>query len=815
MKRALLTIWMVILYAFLLKSQISYGGMPLSFSESKLKKLAVFEIPIFDYQKLIEEEKKDDDKRIKPYIYGKNHLVNLSPENSGNWQILDNGVQIWQLKIRSKNAYSLSLICENFKLEKDVKLFIFSPDKKHLIGSFTENNNQPNGVFATVPIAGDELIIEINTPEKSNYGSFTISEIVHDYKNVLKTGYGASDYCNVNVNCAEGASWQKEKRSVMRILTSGSSSSWLCTGAMINNTAQDGKPYLLTAEHCVSSSIEASRSVFWFNYESPECNTAGNPPYKSISGSNFIAGGINLDFALLELSTAPPANYNVYFAGWNRSITPASKTVCIHHPQGDIKKISLSNVSPFINNYGGSYLANSHWNVPQWDKGTTESGSSGSPLFDQNGRIIGDLTGGRASCTYNFDDYYSRFDQSWDYHSDENRQLKKWLDPLKTNPLTLNGYEPEIPSPGLDAKIIAILEPINLFCGETTITPEIIIKNKGSVHLTSLTLNYKLESGNIVSKLWTGNLEPLQTQTIKFNESSFPAGYHKFTAFVSNPNGSIDLDTSNDTLSLNIQVQANLPQHQIIGSSKICMGETSSIFSAGLEGNYLWNVEGGKIVGVNSAKNLIVDWNKWGYKQIDLKISNLCNSIDAQTLVVERVEQAVYITIQTLDNGQAICWNIKDCSGAVIYEKCGLPSNTKYTHSIILKNGCYEFNIRPNGSLIESYSLANVCGGSNLIIGSNPAGNFSKQFALEIAQNPVEFNIYPNPVSNELTIDASFAELYEGATFSIHNLNGSLVLSEQEIKSRHIFDVKHLPRGFYIVRINTSRGSSSKRIIKL
>ena len=109
---------------------------------------------------------------------------------------------------------------------------------------------------------------------------------------------------------------------------------------------------------------------------------------------------------------------------------------------GDVKKISIDNDSPIIADYGNGYDTESHWKIGEWNVGTTEGGSSGSPLFDENHRLIGDLTGGEAACGNSVNDYYTRFDLSWDTYSESSQQLKYWLDPQNIGVDTIDGYDP-------------------------------------------------------------------------------------------------------------------------------------------------------------------------------------------------------------------------------------------------------------------------------------------------------------------------------------------------------------------------------------
>jgi len=305
---------------------------------------------------------------------------------------------------------------------------------------------------------------------------------------------------------------------------------------------------LLTAEHCINSSSVAASAIFIFNYESELCNGTSGPSSQTISSASLVATGGDLDFSLLELSIDPPEDYNVYFAGWNRSINPASNTVCIHHPSRDIKKISLDYDPPTTGNYGSGFITNSHWWIHEWDVGTTEGGSSGSPLFDENHRIVGDLTGGYASCSYNFNDYYSKFDMSWDYYPDADQQLKAWLDPDNTGVMTLDGYEPDVPVLDLDVKLNNIIDPKGNYCAENQMIPRIEIKNNSINDLTSVQINYQINEGSVVSENWTGNLLSGQSETVSLNSIYLPVGIGEFKAYTSLPNGGDDQDKSNDTL---------------------------------------------------------------------------------------------------------------------------------------------------------------------------------------------------------------------------------------------------------------------------
>jgi len=149
----------------------------------------------------------------------------------------------------------------------------------------------------------------------------------------------------------------------------------------------------------------------------------------------------SLDMTLLELSSMPEISYRPYYLGWNRVNSPATSTVGIHHPNGDWKKICKATDSPVSVTVQG-YASHAHWWIRRWDIGTTEGGSSGSPLLDSNSRIVGLLTGGFAQCGDPVDDYYAKFSSAWDLFAPIGEQLKAWLDPGNTGVTTLNGFNP-------------------------------------------------------------------------------------------------------------------------------------------------------------------------------------------------------------------------------------------------------------------------------------------------------------------------------------------------------------------------------------
>ena len=472
----------IILIAFLcffsnVKAQLSTNEKPVSFdSKMELTIISKSALPVVTMPRLnmseIEKEDKEDEEYDMPPRFGYSHIVDYNLDNSGVWYELPNGDKLWQLNVICPGAMSVNFCYNKFWLPEGGKFFVYSKDKKHSIGAFTSRNNKGSKDnirgFATGLVYGSDVVLEYYHPKGVTAEAIiSIEYIVHGYRyiNVADSvygGFGQSGPCMVNVNCSEGQNWQNEKKAVAMIVVEGNR---CCTGSLINTTDLEQKPYLLTADHCLGpdahqqgnffydaeSSPNLDSYTFYWNYETPGCDNVNiEPGYFSTSGATVIANYMYSDFALLRLSEDPKdiSGYTPYYLGWDRSGQPGSPGVCIHHPKGDVKKISTVLSTPTSSSWYESWGLNSHWEVgwktTSHGHGMTQPGSSGSPLLNAMHRVIGQLHGSNSDDCNNHSatSFYGKLSTSWIDQTNSNsiyRRLNCWLDSLNTGQTTMEG----------------------------------------------------------------------------------------------------------------------------------------------------------------------------------------------------------------------------------------------------------------------------------------------------------------------------------------------------------------------------------------
>ncbi len=413
------------------------------------------------------------------FAYGFEVTYNL--QNSGRWETLPNGDRVWRLRILCPGALNINFLYDDFYIPPGGELYIYNEDQSQILGAYTSENNRPNRKFATALVNGDVATLEYYEPASvAGDSRIQLSQVAHGYRNLDGTTIDLrAGPCQVNVNCPEGDNWQDEKKGVARIIMDGL---FLCSGSLVNNTANDCTPYFLTANHCLDGGIkqdavfnpDVSGYIFYWNYEFATCDGVGPLPEQTTQGGTVVANALatqqytltSSDFALIRLAENPRDRYDVYFNGWDATGDPGETGVGIHHPAGDDKKISTHSQVPVDNGFFWDLF----WDATENGHSVTEGGSSGSPLFRENGLIIGQLFGGSSlNCDDPANDLgkYGKLSYSWDTQDalvkdvPENRELLHWLDPIGQGSIrTLAGaYDPcALPKVYLDETALTVNE---------------------------------------------------------------------------------------------------------------------------------------------------------------------------------------------------------------------------------------------------------------------------------------------------------------------------------------------------------------------
>ncbi|MGJ7902586.1 proprotein convertase P-domain-containing protein [Lysobacter sp. 1R34A] len=430
---------------------------------SRIDRVALRSMPAVDVAKLRAEDLKRG--RNEAPRFATALPVDMNTLNSGTWEDLDADHAVWRTRIESKNALTLNFHFDQFKLPAGARMLIYPADQAPgssaaRVRSFTAADNNDFNELWTPVVIGDEAVIEVVVPRaKVGELKLHLAAVNHDYKGfgrlardaALEQATGVSGSCNIDVVCPEGNGHRDVIRSVAAYSKQGTM--W-CTGSLVNNTANDKKMYFLTANHCgmTTAAIASSMVVYW-NYQNSTCRAPGSASSgangdgslsQSQTGAVVRATNAASDFTLLELNTAANPAFNLFWAGWDRRDQNFGGATAIHHPNVAEKRISHSTTATQISGYNGA-SGTTHLHVFwQASGGVTEPGSSGSPIYSPEKRVLGQLHGGPSSCSAtgaNRSDYYGRIFTSWTGGGSAATRLSNWLDAAGTGAQFIDGLD--------------------------------------------------------------------------------------------------------------------------------------------------------------------------------------------------------------------------------------------------------------------------------------------------------------------------------------------------------------------------------------
>ena len=554
----------LLIFTLTANGQVTNEGQPLSWSYStnELETVETKILPSFDLKSIQDEDKINDLSFDRPWRFGYMHSVDYGLQD-GKWDVLENGDRIWRILISSPEALSLNFIFDNLFIPKGGSLYLYNSDKSDLLGAYTHKQNQEGGILGTWLVEGDSVWIEYYEPQNVvGQGTLHIAKATHGYRNAdtynLAKGLNDSGDCNLDVDCSIGEDWDElkehNKRSVGILLSGGSG---FCSGALINNTENDGTPYFLTANHCYS---DPSSWAFRFGWISPNtvcattANSSNGPTNMTISGATLRARDAGSDFALVEINSDIPEDWDRVFAGWDSTDNTPDYQVGIHHPVGDVMKVCRDDDPAVAGFYSGAAV----WEIADeqngWEIGVTEGGSSGSPLFDQNGRIIGQLFAGTAACFGTADnngwDVYGRLGVSWAGAGTSSTRLTDWLDPQGSGNDTMDPY-PSLTSFPYDSGVSSIDSPVNGILTSNEII-SVTITNYGENSISNFDVSYQVDAGAVITENFSGTILTGESTQYSFSSTADMSSVGTTYQIYSYTELSTDEDSENDGVYLDV-----------------------------------------------------------------------------------------------------------------------------------------------------------------------------------------------------------------------------------------------------------------------
>lgn len=732
---------------------------------------------------------------------------NLSTSNAGNWTTLPDGSRQWQVIVKTQGAEALSYLFEKFYLHGGSTLRIQNLQGHDVHPLLTSKDVEVHGMANAALCAGSAHILTLTEPAYTTPSQILIDRVMYNYRS---TGYGPaakineSDACEVNINCSPvGDPWQDEKRGVARVyVVEGNQAGW-CTGSLINNTAQDCKPYFLTALHCGVSATAANMNQwkFYFRYEAPSCT---NPTSVGTLASNFVTGCLRIadandgggnsgsDFLLVKLgnnnneatviTNLKSTNINAYWNGWNANTAATTGGVGIHHPAGDIKKISTFNGTTVSTQWGTA--TGSHWRVT-WSSnsngyGVTEGGSSGSPLFDNaNGYIIGTLTGGGSYCTsQTAPDQYGKMAFHWTNNGTTNAlQLKPWLDPTNSNVLLLAGSsDPCTPT-------TPVAPVANFSASATNVTPGT------TVSFTDLSSGIPTSWSWSVSPAtgWSyaaGSTATTQNPQIVFNT----VGQYTISLTATNAQGS-DIETKNNYI--------------------VVAAMTGPCTADGVCDEYINNVN------LNTINNTSTCGTN-GYSDFTTTTTTLSQGTTYTMTITPAILNNTTSNAYTDD--EIAAWidfnndfDFNDAGEQVAYVLVATGWTNTFNVTVPLNSALGQVRMRVRISYQPDGAI-DPCGTATYGETEDYIVNLTSGAGVD--ENPLAVvQVYPNPANEVLFVDVKDLEGIN--SIELLDMHGKQILVQNKVQvGINTLAIEHLDAGMYQVRITQNGYQSTQRLIK-
>lgn len=395
---------------------------------------------------------------------------------ASDWHSAGDGTAVWSLTLNSADASFLGLRLNAPQLPEGAELRLLGEDGQ-LRGPYANEHRNSRGQLWIPVVHGDSAELELRAPSAATsevqLGAVELHYGLHPLDGTAPAtkAQGDAGGCHNDVACPQGTDWPRAIRSTALLIIGNQ---LVCNGVLLNNTRDDGDPLVITADHCGiradddADGFPAESVTAVFNFQAEQCDSTRRVAQADdIEGAELLFRHRSSDTTLIRLDRAPPADFNARYAGWDASGNGAASGSGVHHPSGDLKKISLFeqplSAGRVTISDGGTRTGSQEveaWRV-DWADGVTEPGSSGSGIWNPQQQLLGVLSGGSSQCgtdglllgigaqpEIQGPDFYGRLAVAFDSPGELGTPLRSFLDPAASGARSLNARGAAAGGPG-------------------------------------------------------------------------------------------------------------------------------------------------------------------------------------------------------------------------------------------------------------------------------------------------------------------------------------------------------------------------------
>lgn len=310
----------------------------------------------------------------------------------------DDSYRTFLAAITSTDALAVRLLVDLSGLVAGQEAWVLDPTADRAFGPYSNRD----GRHWLPTILGDTAVLMLRSPDGS-LPSLQLEALSHFFVSLEKS-LTPGFTCPIHAACETDSTFQKVSTGVGMLIIPDGYGQVQCTGTLLNNpNTAERDPYMITANHCVSGTVDASQIEVCWDYRAASCAGGGVPVLSTVprsAGIELLKTNATLDGAFFTVGEVPIGAYGRAWLGWDTRTPVVGEAVFgAHHPQGTPMKIAEGTVTEINVNACLDWLCNkpvSNQTKVHWDQGITEAGSSGSPLFFGDGtfRVFGMLSNG-------------------------------------------------------------------------------------------------------------------------------------------------------------------------------------------------------------------------------------------------------------------------------------------------------------------------------------------------------------------------------------------------------------------------------------